>query len=652
MPRRINKTTKGKKSPAKIKARSQEIGKELKKIYQDDKGKIPKMTALETGSKNRALKIVIFIIITLLIIFGVSFLGFILFQNNPVFSNEKVNLEIKAPFTHTSGERISYEIKYTNQEEVSLNKAQLIVNFPTGFIFEQSNLPYKASSEENYDSLSNIKAWEIGDIFSNDSETLTVEGRLIGTIDTKETVSATLSYFPANFSSEFQKYNSFNTKIIDSLLEIEIDAPSQVANEEILELEINLKNKSENLDLNNLELELNFPQEFAIIETEIIKADDNSELITEKNEQDQQITQKNWQLPQLLFMTEQKVKIRGAFKLEQSAQKDFLLNIYLKNENSDLFLQKELNFSVEVIKGELLSNLIIQGSNKNKPVNFGDSLNYLLSIQNKSKSTLSDIKISAVLESPILDWDGLSDEKNGIKEFNRILWTQEQMPELRLLFPEDEIEITFSIPVKYFKDANNYQDDDYQIKSFFETQINYVDNEETEIINESNIIINEINSNLSLDAEIRYFDKNKQSIGKGPLPPIAGQQTNYKVFLTLTNSLHELKDIKVSSELANKVKFEGNENISTGNLSVNDQILNWDISRIPDTVNKATAEFEISITPTEDDVHKILTLLSDLEIEATDTQTEGAIKQSLNGLTTNLDHDPQAEGKGLVQPGE
>jgi len=148
-----NKTT---KSPKHLKGESlkskksplKDIEKDLKKIYQDDKGKMPKMTSLEFKNKNRALRIVFFIIIVLIIIFAVSFSGFLVFQPQPKFSGDNINLEIKAPFTAISSDNISYKIKYANLEDVSLNNVSLIVYLPNGFIYEKANTEPEAINEE------------------------------------------------------------------------------------------------------------------------------------------------------------------------------------------------------------------------------------------------------------------------------------------------------------------------------------------------------------------------------------------------------------------------------------------------------------------------------------------------------------------------
>jgi len=631
------------------KTKTASIDKELRKIYQDEKGKIPKMTDFEFKEKNRALRFIIYAIIALAVLFIVSVLGFLFFQPAPKFTDNKVNLEIKAPFTANSGENITYQLKYTNSEEITLTQTQLNVYLPNGFILEDESQPSLIKNGDQ-DQKSNVKTWVINDLAANQSGTLELKGRLVGSLNSKQTISAILSYIPANFSSEFQKNVSFTTEINGSLLSFETEYPNQVANQEENEFNLKITNNSKDVSLENLQLELNYPPNFTLTASQIIEpGQEKGPFSPEETEED--VTQKIWSIDSLANQSTILLNFKGKFDVSETSTEQLNLKLKLKGPTDEYFSQQEKDLGIEVVKGELLSNLIIQGSNQNKPVNFGDQLTYTLNIQNKSKNTLGDLKVRAVLDSIFLDWSTLKDDNNGLKDSNQILWTKDQIPDLALMLPEEEVTINFQITLKDFSDSKKYKEEDYQVKSFFETQINKIDNKGTELVNESNTLINLINTNLTLDAEGRYFDDNNQTVGSGPLPPIVGQKTTYKIYWIINNSLHEIKDIEVRAKLPDYINYEDQENISTGNLFKNrDNEIVWQISRIPTSITEAKAEFSISLTPQTADVEKILTLLPEIQLQATDSQTNGKIYLTATGITTNLDTDPLGKGKGLIQP--
>jgi len=633
---------------AQEKIKEKEIDKELKKIYLDSEGKMPNMSKLEFKN-NRVRNFILGIIIFLSVILVVSFLGFMVFLPKPKFTGEKVNLEIKAPFSAISGQKINYQIKLENLEDVSLTKTQLAINFPAGFIYETSNLPAQIQINNDNSSpaqLPSPKTWQINDLFSQQSKILDINGYLIGPLNSKQTIVATLSYYPANFNSEFQKNISFDTNLNDSLLTLGANYQNQVANNDEVEIDLQLANNSTDQELNNLELDLNYPPEFTLTESQIIEPDSkNLPAVTKagKNES----SPKTWQFDKLLPQAPKQIKIKGKFNVNESTKLELVAQLKLKGQGLDYFIQRESKLDFDIIKGDLLTNIIINGSNQNQAVNLGDTLNYLLDIQNKSKKALGDIKIRAVLDSVFLDWQSLVDNNNGVIDQEQILWTKDQIPKLAFLLPEDEVQINLQINLK--KADKKYADKDYQVKSFFEAQINKVDNADSQVIIQSPTLINPINTDLNLNVIGRYFDDKSNTIGSGPLPPIVGQKTTYKIFWTLTNSLHEINNIEIKAKLPDYVHFENNQNISTGTLFENQQNeVVWQISSIPTSINQATASFDISITPKNEDVGKILTLLPEITAIATDSQTQGKITISIPGITTNLDNDPLGKGKGLI----
>ncbi len=633
-----------------VKSNKKEIEKGLKKIYQDDKGKMPKMTGLEFKEKNKTLKSLIILIFVLSILFFVSFIGFLTFQPTPKFNGSKINIEIKGPFNVISGESISYELKYTNSEDIDLTNTNLEVYLPNGFIFDNASITPEIKESDTNSGFSNIKTWRLDDIKQNETKSLTIEGKLIGNINSKQTISATLSYIPSNFSSEFQKTISFNTEINDSLLELDLEYSKQTANEDETEFNFKIINNSNEIDLSDIELEFNYPEEFTLLRSQIIDPRDNQDQLIEEDLDNNEIkTQKIWAIDNLLYQNDLQIKLQGKFDVHESTAVDLGIKLKLRGPDNEYFVQRDERITIDIIKGELLTNLIVQGSNQNKAVNFEDRLSFLLNIQNKSKTTLGDLKVRAVIDSKLLDWSSLDDSNDGLLESGQILWTKDQIPELAVLFPEEEIDIMFQIDLKDYQSVKKYNSDDLQIRSFFEAQINKIDNQNTQTKVESNTIINDVNSNLSLNAQARYFDDNNRAVGSGPLPPIIGQETSYKIYWEINNSLHEIKNIELKADLPDYVQFNDNQNISTGSLFRKDNQIIWQISRTPETITSSKAEFEISINPSSDDVHKILNLLSDIKLTATDSQTNTQIEKTLAGLTTNLDGDPLGESKGLIQ---
>jgi hypothetical protein len=176
---------------------------------------------------------------------------------------------------------------------------------------------------------------------------------------------------------------------------------------------------------------------------------------------------------------------------------------------------------------------------------------------------------------------------------------------------------------------------------FGEEPSSEADNDEEENDNKSNTIINQINSDLSINQEVRYFDDNNIPVGNGPLPPEVGETSSFKVYWSITNNIHELRDTSVSVSLPDYISWDEKSRASTGRISYNQEEhkVVWQIGRLPVSVFRADAEFNISIRPKEEDRNKIMVLIPGAEVKATDNETGGEIEKKTDPKTTKLEDD-------------
>ncbi|HTW96496.1 MAG TPA: hypothetical protein VMD74_02450, partial [Candidatus Methylomirabilis sp.] len=192
---------------------------------------------------------------------------------------------------------------------------------------------------------------------------------------------------------------------------------------------------------------------------------------------------------------------------------------------------------------------------------------------------------------------------------------------------------------------------DFKITSYAQYTIGGLDNlggvststasSSTAFDNRSNKIECLINSDLGFKEQVRYFDENNLPVGNGPLPPTVGEQTSFKVYWDLTNNLHDLNDVVLETILPPEVTWDTHNRTSVGTISY-DQATNkvtWNIGRLPITVFRADAEFNIALTPTESDRNKIVVLLAGTKISATDANTNAPLEKNSVPKTTKLEDD-------------
>lgn len=603
---------------AKNEAKEKEIKDSLATIYQDDEGNRVDVKKIIIKPK-RGWFFNLFAFMAVAFIFGAAAYGAYNYAYLKIISSgSPASLEFESKKEISAGEEFYYDLNYKNEDSVELNNIEIKVKYPDNFIFLESD---PAAAKNN-----NI--WEIESVDPHRSGTIRIKGKLAGTADSANIILADMLYTPQNFSSEFKKSASFETKINNIGIDFAFNSSSSALVNEENEITIKFKTKAENY-INNFALNIDHPEEVEIIGEDKSKPDSRILNNFGKNE------------------NELKIK----FKIKEKKQP--AISIKLKFELPDrsdspekyyLFYEKELAY--DVVKSDLNINLIINGSPFDQGVDFGQTLHYSIDYANKGDGDMKDIIIMAALESDFLDWQTFSCNHNGKASGNAISWSKQEIPELEKLPSGAEAVIDFSIKIK------NQSEIDLSKNYIVKSRAQYsIEGKSFSTDSQSNIITNKINSDLNLTEQIKYFNDDNIAVGSGPIPPKAGQTTSLKIYWTINNNLHELNDLQIKTDLPSGVKWDGKNRSSVGLLDYDiqsNQVI-WKIGRLPVAINKAYAEFNVSISPVESDRNKIMIIMPGAEANAIDQETNMKINKKLKAKTTKLEDDNMASGDGIVQ---
>lgn len=151
-----------------------------------------------------------------------------------------------------------------------------------------------------------------------------------------------------------------------------------------------------------------------------------------------------------------------------------------------------------------------------------------------------------------------------------------------------------------------------------------------------------------------YYSPQGDQLGIGPLPPIVNRQTNYWIFWQIEKFNQDLKDFTLTAQLPENIIWTGRKTLLAGNLKFGQetQRVVWAIDHINQKSGPYRVGFEISLIPSQDDLGKVLNLLTSIQYQAADKSGQQIIKNSLNNITTNLTDDQLASGQGKVVSSE
>ncbi|MFA6215243.1 MAG: hypothetical protein WC768_01595 [Patescibacteria group bacterium] len=611
------------------------VQKDLMKIYSNQDGSLPDISHLDVRRKSRFKMFFFSFIAVVLILAAISWLGFVIFNQNKNFSGGSIKLELQGQQSIASGDEVVYVLNYKNVENVPLDNVEIIFRYPDNFEFISAQ-PAPANDFNT--------AWNLGTLGVGASGQIEIKGKLIGEVGSIKTINATASFQPKNFSSVFKDTASFSSQVTSSILEISLDGPSQILPEKKVTYKITYRNNSSQ-DLTKVKIVANYPSNFVFQEATpqpTVQAADARSLNNE------------WLIDTLGKNQEGELSITGGYLNDpQNTKPNFSIQIgFLKPDSDEFSVQQEKSITTEIIQPGLSVDLIINGSNQGQPISFGQTLTYSIVYKNLGDKDLSNVSFAIALDSNILDWSNLDDKHAGLVKDNQITWNKDQISQLDVVKPLDSGTIDFSIKVK---DANqvNLSEANLQVKSKSAASIEKIgDLAVTDLKVSSNEIVNNINTDIELKNEGRYFDDDNLAVGTGPLPPVVGQKTTFRIYWSIANSLHEVNNVEVSTKLPDGVNWENKFYVKAGEIKYNskDRTISWTINKIP--ANKSFSDlncwFDISVIPTKKQVRKLLILTDQTTLTATDKTNNSQITKTGQAITSNLEDDQIGGGRGLV----
>jgi len=622
-------------------ARQEEIDDNLSEIYRDKEGKLVDVSHLHHEKSSVLLSIIKKLFV--LAVLAVLGYGFYSYFFNKSLDTASIDFSIKAPEQVKAGEEFSYTLHYKNQSKFSLKSLRLEIKYPDNFIVsEVTGTGLEAVNDTTAKNYFNLPALSIGG-----EENVVVKGKILSKKDTANLFSANLSYTPGDFSTEFKKEAVTSVLVNDLGFDLNFEYANAALVGEDNNIDLVFSGVKDNF-LDNFEVSFMFPENIILVnpKSSTSTTATSSELKLKLDKTSSLL----WRVSGLV-PSDQTYRLPVYYKINKKVDDSQSITIILskKMPNGKSYNFAEKTIPLNVMNSNLNLTLILNGSKNDNTANFDSVLNYSLIYANKSDGPLNDVAIMAVLKGDFLDWSSLNDSKKGTRGENTITWTKEQIPALTTLNPGEEGTIDFSVGVRPYN--NNDLGKSFTVTSYAQFNVNNRQGGLND--SKSNNIITKINSDLNLTEKVLYFDENNIPVGSGPLPPKVNEKTSLKVYWTLDNNLHELSGTRVVTKLPDYVSFDNKSNNSTGNLSFDEasHSVIWNIGSLPVSTYQSKAEFNISVTPNENQRNSLLVLLSGTTVNAIDEDTKSTLTKKTNSKTTKLEDDDIAglNNSGLVQ---
>ena len=162
-----------------------------------------------------------------------------------LYSEESIDISISGPRQVASAEASEFTVIYSNHNWSSLENATLIVSYPDTF-------------QPNADSKVKVNASQLeitlGEVGARSDGKAVFSGKFYGSQGDTIYLKARLRYSPASVNSQFEKSTQYGVSVKSSILSVEMLAPQQTANDDIIEYVIDYANRSDK-SLSNIQAE-------------------------------------------------------------------------------------------------------------------------------------------------------------------------------------------------------------------------------------------------------------------------------------------------------------------------------------------------------------------------------------------------------------
>ncbi|MFA6485935.1 MAG: hypothetical protein WCT40_01030 [Candidatus Magasanikbacteria bacterium] len=587
------------------KSNTQEINRTINSIFQDDHGHLPNMKKIQIKKHHPIANFFIGLIFIGALVAAGAWAKFIYWPTDR-FAESNLEFGVTGPDTLTLGATSTYTVTIYNRQPAALKNVTVNIRYPAGFVFGDSTIaPSNAGKSE----------WTLGEILANKKKVFSISGRAYGSPADAQSWRALMDYQPANVNSKYQKTSVLNIKFDASPINIIATGPDKISAGADADYSFKIENKSDWKPA-KLELELVLPAGFTVV---------SSTPTLNKN---------RWVLnlanPSSTPLSDVILRMRGKFAnaTEENTAVKAILYLPVPELDQNIAIA-ESNLATVLSKNAIAFTTAINGSMKDFSAQPGDTLTVSLNIKNTGTDILNKASIELTMAGPyadkqtLLDWKNIKDGADGdivgktlsdTARQGQITWNSAHVPALVKIKPNDEIDISFSLPIR---DADQVTLSDFKENKITVTgNLIYLDANNAEQSLPTNVINITINSDLSFEAR--------------KTATIVNDKDQYDIKWILNNSFHPLKNISVSAKLLGDISWLGGQ-APAGELKYNESTneVSWTIPEMPDSVDVLALPFSIALNKKNPTANP---MVGEAHITAEDTVTGQTISLLGNAM--------------------
>lgn len=546
--------------------------------------------------------------VIILLLGGIGAAGWYWFQQ--FFSERNTGVTITTEERVKSGEMVTAKVVARNENRTILEKVSVSIDMPDGFVPDVPLNGWKIDGRR--------ATREVGELARDQQIEVALPGKIFGNKGAIATFKTTLHYSPAKISGVYNVGAETQTLILSSPLTVQVNAPQELITGQDLDYEVIYKNES-NETLDNVRIKATFPAGFTF--KEATPASSARDI---------------WLLSTFRPGDTAKIIVRGSLSGVWNESKEARFALGYESGTGEFIAYNEGSASTRIIASPLSVSQRV-GDGKIENATPGQILTYNLEYQNNSNQGYRDAVITINFENPeFLDWANLDLPQGAYNQTDKsIVWRGGEIAELRNLAPGVKGNLTFSVPI--IPDFSNAG----LVKNKAIVSKVTIDSPDIQATLAQNKLIGSSTLSVSLGTLVgfqMYAYANDEFIETdGPLPPEAGEKTEYILRFRVTNPANDVTQGKVTVVLPGYMKFTDKKHPGESNVSINSRTneATWTIGSMSPGESKEV-RVQIEFSPGDNMIGKTFNMIQSATFTGIDSFTKANISLPLEGNYNTL----------------
>lgn len=546
---------------------------------------------------------------------------FLIFGGSAIFKKQDIKIEISGAGEIKSGDRISWQVKITNNSKGDIEDSVLVFNFPEDSTPVTGPKPEGVFRERR----------TLNKIRSGESVLENFDAYVFGGKGAQKQAAAVLEYRPSGGNAVFATDTAFKFTIARSPVSVSFKMPQELRIGQNMEFEVDYSSQADQT-IKNLSLKISPPDGFEYISSDPSPIDQNKSI---------------WLVGDLKPSASGSIKIRGILRGANLESKIFTASLGIYDQDKKSFLAYDASSQAAVLRSPFLSVDILASGAADYAASPGETINVELKLRNNLSQEIKNASLEVNIggNSDPVDLGSLQVESGSYSESSKsIIWNASSHSPFKVMAAgaDDKVEFTFKIKNNLALSGNSPRPT-VKISANFKPGDAVAGLEGTDVSG-SSVYEMKISSKLQIVA--RGYYSNSVIANSGPLPPKVGNNTTYTIVWSLANMANDLDNVTVKSSLPPYINFKNVISPADANISFdkNSGEITWHAGRVfagTGFLSPAMqAAFQINLTPSVNQIDTSPVLINQTQVTGHDTFTDKILTSQDSQITTDLPDDP------------